>query len=266
MTLDAGSRTLEGLPRVLSRGLVAVSFFGLLSFLSSAALFLFLTWKIVRWRLKSDGQTPINQFLFLIYNLLFADIQQALAFLLNISHLRQNSIVVGDTTCWAQGWFVSTGDLASTRMYFPRDSDSPLCWLSHEHYLIRSLSLSRQDNSWRTILFQIWLSCSVFIFAIGVHTFLAVVKDYRLPTWAFYSSITSLWIFNYVLGLIGPIKYGKDFYVRANAWVILSPRCSPSFTNTYGSAGSILSTSLNASGFTTCGSSYSCLARSFSIY
>jgi len=115
MTLDAGSGTLVGLPQVLSRGLVAVSFFGLLSFICSSVLFLFLTWKIVSWRLKSGGDVPINQFLFLIYNLLFADIQQALAFLLNISHLRQDAIVVGDTTCWAQGWFVSTGDLASTR-------------------------------------------------------------------------------------------------------------------------------------------------------
>jgi len=115
MTLDSGSGTLEGLPQELYRGLIAVSFFGLLSFICSSTLFIFLTWKIVSWRLKSGRQMPINQFLFLIYNLLFADIQQALAFLLNISHLRQNAIVVGDTTCWAQGWFVSTGDLASSR-------------------------------------------------------------------------------------------------------------------------------------------------------
>ncbi|KAG9247626.1 G protein-coupled glucose receptor regulating Gpa2-domain-containing protein [Calycina marina] len=172
MVLDDSSKTLERLPSVLSHGLVAVSFFGLLSFLCSASLFIFLTWKMIAWRLSRRSKVPINQFLFLIYNLLFADAQQALAFLLNISHLRQNAIVVGDTNCWAQGWFVSTGDLAST----------------------------------------------LFIFAIGLHTFLALVKDTRLPSWAFYSGIASLWIFNYVLAIAGPFTYGKNFYVRANAW------------------------------------------------
>lgn len=117
-------------------------------------------------------KTPINQFLFLIYNLLLADMQQATAFLLNISALKSNAILVGQPTCFAQGWFVSTGDLAS----------------------------------------------SLFIFAIGAHTFMGVVKEYRLPTKAFYSCIAGLWIFNYTLALIGPIKHGRDFYVRASAW------------------------------------------------
>ena len=52
-----------------------------------------------------------------------------------------------------------------------------------------------------------------------MHTFLAVVKNYRLPSWAFYSSIASLWTFNYVLGMVGPLRHGKEFFVRANAWV-----------------------------------------------
>ncbi|KAH8882287.1 hypothetical protein GQ53DRAFT_847678 [Thozetella sp. PMI_491] len=57
---------------------------------------------------------PPNQFLVLIYNLLFADIQQALAFLLNVTWLSRDAVAVGTDACWAQGWFVSTGDLASS--------------------------------------------------------------------------------------------------------------------------------------------------------
>lgn len=49
----------------------------------------------------------------MIFNLVFADIQQSIAFLLNAQWLRDNGIDVGTPTCWAQGWFVSTGDLAS---------------------------------------------------------------------------------------------------------------------------------------------------------
>ncbi|KAK3062722.1 hypothetical protein LTR53_019232, partial [Teratosphaeriaceae sp. CCFEE 6253] len=49
----------------------------------------------------------------LIFNLVFADIQQSIAFLLNVQWLVTNSVDVDAPTCWAQGWFVSTGDLAS---------------------------------------------------------------------------------------------------------------------------------------------------------
>lgn len=62
-------------------------------------------------RIRDD---PPNQFLVLILNLLFADAQQAMAFLLNASWLRRDGVEVGNSMCWAQGWFVSTGDLASS--------------------------------------------------------------------------------------------------------------------------------------------------------
>jgi len=57
---------------------------------------------------------PPNQFLILVYNLLFADIQQAIAFMLNVTWLTEDAIAVGTSACWAQGWFVSVGDLASS--------------------------------------------------------------------------------------------------------------------------------------------------------
>ncbi|OHF03995.1 hypothetical protein CORC01_00857 [Colletotrichum orchidophilum] len=65
------------------------------------------------WLQRAINEPP-NQFLVLIFNLLLADIQQALAFLLNVEWLTRNAIEVGTGTCWTQGWFVSTGDLASS--------------------------------------------------------------------------------------------------------------------------------------------------------
>lgn len=62
-------------------------------------------------RLRKD---PPNQFLILIYSLLFADIQQALAFLLNVTWLSKHALEVDSPVCWAQGWFISVGDLASS--------------------------------------------------------------------------------------------------------------------------------------------------------
>jgi hypothetical protein len=181
MQLDNNSSTLSPLGDILSHGLVAVSTFGLLSFFCSLSLFSYLSYRLISWRLKSKSNYPINQFLFLIYNLLLADIQQACAFLLNISALQNNAILVGTPTCFAQGWFVSTGDLAS----------------------------------------------SVFIFAIAAHTFLGVVKNYRFPTKTFYFIVGMLWTFVYAMAAIGPIIHGKDFYVRASAWVCRCPLFSP---------------------------------------
>jgi hypothetical protein len=208
MALDDASKTLQPLPDVLSHGLVAVSTLGLLSFLCSVSLFAFLTWRFISWKRKSPQKEPINQFLFLIYNLLLADIQQSMAFLLNISALRYNGIIVGTSTCWAQGWFVSTGDLSS----------------------------------------------SLFIFAIGAHTFLGVVKEYRLPTKAFYACVAGLWVFNYVIAIIGVILHPHDFYVRASAWVRnLSLLTHTTLTGF--SAGLTMHTNPSVSGYTTFGCS-----------
>jgi len=55
-----------------------------------------------------------NQFLILVYNLLLADMHQATAFMLNITWLNRDEIAVGTHACWAQGFFVSNGDLAAS--------------------------------------------------------------------------------------------------------------------------------------------------------
>jgi hypothetical protein len=252
--------TLSPLPPVLKHGLAAVSFFGFLSFLSTVSLLGYLSFKILKWTLRTSQPTtyctskvvtvqehdlpdehlcpqpagpvpqllpqtsmwkrlrddPPNQFLVLILNLLFADVQQALAFLLNAAWLARGGVVVGNSMCWAQGWFVSTGDLAS----------------------------------------------SVFISLIAVHTYLSVVHSYHMQTWAFYTMIASGWFFNYFMAILGVIitNNGAEtggLYVRAGAWV------SSLITGTYScdkpsnihSAGSTGPTKTFASSSTTSGSS-----------
>jgi hypothetical protein len=98
---------------ILHRGLYAVTFFGFLSFTTSLALFLHLGWRLLTWTRKTSESVRINQFIILLFNLVLADIQQSVAFLLNVRWVGENAIIVGTSTCWAQGWFVSTGDLGS---------------------------------------------------------------------------------------------------------------------------------------------------------
>ncbi|KAJ9138420.1 G protein-coupled glucose receptor regulating Gpa2-domain-containing protein [Pleurostoma richardsiae] len=222
--LPPDSDTLSPIPDYHRRGLICVVVFSFLSFVSTTALFLHLTYKLVRWHIKvrrrynekrrrqqgvdlslglaqrhfgnraglrqvqtTESETARtaaalkrpqpNQFVILIYNLFLADIQQSMAFLLNTVWVSQNSIEVGTTTCWAQGWFVSTGDLSS----------------------------------------------SMFITAIATHTYMTVAKGYKPPQWALYTAIVLIWAFVYVVSLSGiaKTKNGQDgggYYVRAAAW------------------------------------------------
>lgn len=59
-------------------------------------------------------RSPPNQFLLLIFNLLLADMHQGVAFFLNAVWLQHDQVRVGTATCFAQGLFISTGDLASS--------------------------------------------------------------------------------------------------------------------------------------------------------
>lgn len=222
------SLDISPLPPVLRHGLAAVATFGLLSFITTAALLTFLTYKLISWQIRplkppqskapsrpespevfdhngflvpsrplsissapEESQhedtfwerlrkEPPNQFLILILNLFLADTQQALAFLLSLDWIVRDGVVSGTSTCWAQGWFVSNGDLAS----------------------------------------------SIFITGIAVHTYLGVVRGYRLPSWAFYWAVGSMWGFVYLMNFLAVLMTDNGrgvggLFVRAGAWVSL---------------------------------------------
>ncbi|KAL0261659.1 hypothetical protein SLS55_003089 [Diplodia seriata] len=106
------SASLSPLTHVITRGLTAIVVFSAMSLVSSFILLLFLARTLFsRWHRKAHGVQ--NQFLFLIFNLLLADLQQAIAFFINIEWLLRDAIDVDSPSCYAQGWFVSVGDLAS---------------------------------------------------------------------------------------------------------------------------------------------------------
>lgn len=226
--LEGPSSDLSPLPAVLRRGLAAVATFGLLSFITTTSLLAFLTYKLISWQIRplqpppskapsrpespelfdhngflvpsrplSVSSTPEessredtfwerlrkeppNQFLILILNLFLADTQQALAFLLSLDWIARDGVASGTSTCWAQGWFISTGDLAS----------------------------------------------SIFITGIAAHTYLGVVRGYRLPSWAFYWAVGSMWGFVFIVNFLAVLmtdngRGAGGLFVRAGAWVSL---------------------------------------------
>ncbi|RAR07543.1 integral membrane protein-like protein [Stemphylium lycopersici] len=107
--LDIDSQSFE-LPHHIHPWLRAVVALGFISFFASVSLLLLLAYKLISWQLRSKRS---NQFIVLIFNLLWADIQQSLAFLLNVEWLRLGSLEIENPVCFAQGWLVSTGDVGS---------------------------------------------------------------------------------------------------------------------------------------------------------
>ncbi|KAH9868525.1 hypothetical protein J1614_007597 [Plenodomus biglobosus] len=107
--LDAESRS-GPLPNHIHPWLRAVVALSFISFVASISLLAVLTYKLIKWRIKSKRS---NQFVILIFNLLWADLQQSLSFLLNVEWLRIGWVQVENPICFAQGWLVSTGDLGS---------------------------------------------------------------------------------------------------------------------------------------------------------
>ncbi|KAH8200525.1 hypothetical protein TruAng_005302 [Truncatella angustata] len=60
--------------------------------------------------------TRWNPILMLIYNLLFANLFEAMAFLLSIEWLKEDGIFAPTAACWAQGWFMQVGKLVCSGM------------------------------------------------------------------------------------------------------------------------------------------------------
>lgn len=109
--LTSGS-SIDHLPLELRNGLVAMGYFGLLSSISTLILLVFITWRMVFWRKFYDQPISKSQMFILIYNLLLADLQQSLSFLISFHWLTQDEIVPSKA-CFAQGWLIQVGDVSS---------------------------------------------------------------------------------------------------------------------------------------------------------
>jgi hypothetical protein len=58
-----------------------------------------------------------------------------------------------------------------------------------------------------------------FVLAIAIHTWLGVVKGYKLPYMWFVVSIVSIWFFALLLTVLGPAMHQERYFARAAGWV-----------------------------------------------
>lgn len=61
-----------------------------------------------------------------------------------------------------------------------------------------------------------------FVLAIAIHTWMGVVRGYRLPYLWFVMSILCIWLFAVILTVIGPAMHGNRFFTRAGGWCWIS--------------------------------------------
>ncbi|PGG98108.1 hypothetical protein AJ80_09580 [Polytolypa hystricis UAMH7299] len=104
---------IDPLPRGHRQGLIAVGVTAVLSCITTAIAFIFITHRLIFWRKYFTSYIGYNQYVILIYNLLIADFQQALGFALALEWVRHDSITSASPMCFMQGWLLQLGDPSS---------------------------------------------------------------------------------------------------------------------------------------------------------
>ncbi|KAL2372863.1 integral membrane protein [Blastomyces gilchristii SLH14081] len=105
--------TIDPLPADHRRGLIGVGVTSLISTVSTGVLFIVFTYRLVYWRKYYSTYIGYNQYIILIYNLLLADFQQAVGFLLALHWAITNRISADSHICFTQGWLLQIGDPSS---------------------------------------------------------------------------------------------------------------------------------------------------------
>lgn len=95
------------------KGLIAVAIMAFLSFVATAGLLIFITYRLIFWRTQYKQYIGYNQYIILIYNLILADFQQSLAFLICIKWIVSDDIESGNAACFLQGLWLQIGDPGS---------------------------------------------------------------------------------------------------------------------------------------------------------
>jgi len=101
------------LPGHLRTTLLPVAIMALMSFISTLGSSLFIIYRLIFWRKYYRTYPGYNQYLLLIFNLILADLQQSIAFLISFHWIAKNEILAPTAACFIQGWLVQVGDVSS---------------------------------------------------------------------------------------------------------------------------------------------------------
>ncbi|KAJ4358403.1 uncharacterized protein N0V89_002985 [Didymosphaeria variabile] len=173
--------SLDPMTPTFKKGLIPLVIFAMASLVSVFALLCFITWRLIGWRKSYREYVGGNQYILLIFNLLIADFQQSIAFVITFHWLKLQKILAPTAPCFVQAWFLHLGDVAS----------------------------------------------GFFVLAIAVHTWLGVVKGYRMRYGWLVVLIVGIWALAVLLTVLGPAMHGNRFFARAGGWCWVSVDFEP---------------------------------------
>ncbi|KAF4961219.1 hypothetical protein FGADI_456 [Fusarium gaditjirri] len=220
--LPVEGRTLDPLNDDLRHGLTAVAVLAFISFFSASTLFFYLVYKLTTWSLFIKSQ-PSGHFQHST-----GPIQRAIDFTLGIDGIfaenneDPNKKADGDAPTAPRRpnqFLVLIINLLLADMHQGVAFFLNAAWLRHNAIMVGTASCYTQG------LFVSLgdLASSMFITAIAIHTYLAVVKRRQTSQRVLYAMIIAIWIFVYAISLI-PIAVTRNgaefggFFVRAGSW------------------------------------------------
>lgn len=101
------------LPGNLRTALLPVAIMALVSASCTIGLIYCIIYRMFFWRTYYSTYPGYSQYLLLIFNLVLADFQQAVAFLVSFHWIKQNNILAPSAACFIQGWLIQVGDVSS---------------------------------------------------------------------------------------------------------------------------------------------------------
>ncbi|KAK8204778.1 G protein-coupled glucose receptor regulating Gpa2-domain-containing protein [Phyllosticta capitalensis] len=105
--------SLDPLPDELRRTLWPIGVLAVLSVIACSGLLGWITYRLLVWRRHYHTYVGYNQYVLLIYNLLLADLQQAVSFAISFHWIEDDRILAPSSACNAQAWLVQIGDVSS---------------------------------------------------------------------------------------------------------------------------------------------------------
>jgi len=220
------SNSLSPLPPDLRAGLTAVAVFACFSLVTSTALFVHLTVKLVRWTVRtrsgrlSADKVPMPS---------SPGVDLALG--LAERHFGGSQLGVDDRPDRDRAQSKRNPNQFVILFYnlLLADMHQSLSFFLNAVWVGGNALEVGTNTCWM----QGWfvsngdLSASLFLSAIAVHTYCTVVRRYKPPYWAIFATCAGIWIFTYGMTSVGLIatnngKNAGGFYVRASAWVCIT--------------------------------------------
>lgn len=131
---------------------------------------------------EDDKQENYNPFPILVYHLLLADMQEAMAYGLSIHWLSEDGIFAPSSVCWAQGWFGSVSNLGAS-LFLSAISVTTFCTIVLGH------------KPGRRTLYAI--ITGIWVFTYGINTAGVLCSLRSKPV----------------------VSMGEAYFMRANVWV-----------------------------------------------